>query len=48
MRYYLTDYDPTATKRQRARAERLAREALTRRKRRKRPDPLPKGWEPPF
>lgn len=44
MRKYLTDFDPKATPRQRAQRERLARAALTKRKRKPQ---WPKGWTPP-
>lgn len=49
MHYHLTTPDLSRPYRQRQQAERVAREALTKRRRRKRKtDPLPKGWEPPF
>ena len=54
MRYHLTTPDLSRPYRQRQQAERVARETLDRqaiargRRRRRKPDPLPKGWVPPF
>jgi hypothetical protein len=43
---WLSDYKPGERPHQRARRERQAREAVLRKRRK--PQPLPKGWEPPF
>ena len=48
MRYLATTPDLSRPYRQRQQAEKVAREKLASRRRKRKPEPLPKGWEPPF